>query len=98
MVPAQQALAPAIQLTIDMARLDHTLADQVMKQSGTHFKVCYQCRACANGCPFVQAMDYTPNQVLRLVQFGLREQALTCKTIWVVRGLPHLLQPMPHGD
>ena len=44
MVPPQQALAPVIQPTIDMARLDRTLADQVMGQSGTNFKACYQCQ------------------------------------------------------
>ncbi len=31
-------------------------------------------------------MDYRPNQVLRLIQFGLREEALRCKTIWVCVG------------
>ena len=31
-------------------------------------------------------MDYTPNQVLRLVQFGLRQEVLTCKTIWICVG------------
>jgi heterodisulfide reductase subunit C len=64
----------------------HSLAAEVKKRSGTDLNRCYQCRSCGNGCPFVQAMDYTPNQVLRLVQFGLREQALTCKTIWVCVG------------
>jgi heterodisulfide reductase subunit C len=63
-----------------------SLAAEVNERSGAGLNRCYQCGACANGCPFVQAMDYTPNQVIRLVQFGLRQEALTCKTIWVCVG------------
>jgi heterodisulfide reductase subunit C len=73
----------------DMVEADkprHSLAAEVRERSGTDLNRCYQCRSCANGCPFVQAMDYTPNQVIRLVQFGLRQEALTCKTIWVCVG------------
>lgn len=63
--------------------LRHSLATEVRERSETQLNRCYQCQSCANGCPFVQAMDYTPNQVLRLVQFGMREEVLSCKTIWV---------------
>ena len=63
-----------------------SLAAEVNERSGAGLNRCYQCGACANGCPFVQAMDYTPNQVIRLLQFGLRQEALTCKTIWVCVG------------
>jgi heterodisulfide reductase subunit C len=63
-----------------------SLAAEVNERSGAGLSRCYQCGSCGNGCPFVQAMDYTPNQVLRLVQFGLRHEALTCKTIWVCVG------------
>lgn len=97
MVPPQGALAPAIKPDIDIARLDRSLADEVMVRSGTNLKACYQCRACGNGCPFVQAMDYTPNQVLRLLQFGLREQALTCQTIWVCVGCHTCSSQCPMG-
>jgi len=59
---------------------------QVRERSQTPLNLCYQCRACANGCPFVGGMDYTPNQVIRLVQFGMRDMVLGCKTIWVCVG------------
>lgn len=71
---------------IDAGRLKRSLAAEVMAQSGTDFNRCYQCGSCANGCPFLQALDYTPNVVLRLLQFGLREEVLGCKTIWVCVG------------
>jgi len=63
-----------------------SLAAEVNERSDAGLNRCYQCGSCANGCPFVQAMDYTPNQVLRLVQFGMRQEVLTCKTIWVCVG------------
>jgi len=97
MVPSQLAVAPAIKPDIDIVRLDRSLADEVMARSGTNLKACYQCRACGNGCPFIKAMDYTPNQVLRLLQFGMRQEALTCKTIWVCVGCHTCSSQCPMG-
>jgi heterodisulfide reductase subunit C len=65
---------------------DRSLLAEVKKRSGTDFSRCYHCRACGNGCPFVQAMDYPPNLVLRLLQYGQERQVLECKTIWVCAG------------
>jgi heterodisulfide reductase subunit C len=44
---------------------------------------CYHCRCCGGGCPFIAAMDYPPNAVIRLLQFGMLDEALSCSTIWV---------------
>ncbi len=44
---------------------------------------CYQCRKCTNGCPLAFAMDFMPNQVMRMIELGLRDELLSCKTIWV---------------
>ncbi|MEW6386343.1 MAG: 4Fe-4S dicluster domain-containing protein [Thermodesulfobacteriota bacterium] len=63
-----------------------SLIAQVRERSATEINRCYHCRACGNGCPFVTAMDYTPNQVIRLVQFGMREEVLGCQTIWICVG------------
>jgi heterodisulfide reductase subunit C len=79
----QQASALA---AIEEARPIRSLLDEVKERSDTELSLCYQCQACGNGCPFVRAMDYRPNQVLRLVQFGMREVVLKCKTIWVCVG------------
>lgn len=51
--------------------------------SGVNVSLCLHCQSCASGCPFTGAMDLLPNRVLRLVQLGLEDQALTCSTIWV---------------
>lgn len=63
--------------------LDREFAYEVNRQSETDLNLCYQCRTCSNGCPFVAAMDYPPNVVLRMIQYGMRRQVLECGTIWV---------------
>lgn len=57
--------------------------DQVENQSGQKVRICYQCGKCSAGCPVAYAMDLLPNQVMRLVQLGLKEEVLTCATIWL---------------
>jgi len=48
--------------------------------------LCWHCWSCGGGCPFSDHMDLLPNQVIRLVQLGQEEEALTCNTIWVCVG------------
>ena len=66
---------------------DHlTFSDEIKADSGINFNACFHCKSCANGCPFLAGMDYSPNAVIRLVQLGMEEQALKCSTIWVCVG------------
>ena len=44
---------------------------------------CYQCGKCTAGCPAAEFMDIMPNQVMRLVQQGLVEEALNSKAICI---------------
>ena len=48
-----------------------------------HVSRCYQCRKCTNGCPLTPEMDYLPNQVIRMVQLGMKDELLKSETIWV---------------
>jgi len=63
--------------------LDRDFAAEVNRKSHTNLNLCYQCRTCGNGCPFVAAMDYPPNVIIRMIQFGLRQQVLQSSAIWV---------------
>ncbi|MFZ2089584.1 MAG: 4Fe-4S dicluster domain-containing protein [Desulfobaccales bacterium] len=63
--------------------LDRELAREVNRKSETDLNLCYQCRTCSNGCPFVAAMDYPPNVIIRMIQYGMRRQVLESATIWV---------------
>jgi len=50
---------------------------------GDDYHRCFHCRCCGSGCPFIKAMDMPPNTVIRLLQFGMLEEALASSTIWV---------------
>ncbi len=56
---------------------------KVEEISGQNVFNCYQCGNCSSGCPVVEYMDITPNQVLRLSQYGASEEILDSETIWV---------------
>ncbi|WP_455392841.1 4Fe-4S dicluster domain-containing protein [[Eubacterium] cellulosolvens] len=58
------------------------LVKKVEEISGEDIHACYQCGKCSAGCPFVEAMDMLPNQVIRLVQLG-DEDVLKSSTIWL---------------
>ena len=46
------------------------------------YQRCLHCRCCGGGCPFIQAFDYPPNAIIRLLQFDLVDEALASRTIW----------------
>ena len=71
---------------IKVRETDAGFAAEVMRHSGVNVNKCLHCRTCAGGCPFYPATDYAPNSVIRLVQFGLRKEALECSTIWFCVG------------
>jgi heterodisulfide reductase subunit C len=56
---------------------------EIEKASGQKIRTCYQCGKCSAGCPVGFAMDLLPNQVIRMVQLGLKDEALSCSTIWL---------------
>ena len=82
--PLEKPAAPGT--AIDVGGLERSLALEIMERTGEDIRRCYHCGSCANGCPFVEAMDYPANAVLRLIQFGMRRQALECSTIWLCVG------------
>jgi len=59
---------------------------EVEHLSGQKVVDCYQCGECTAGCPVAFAMDLTPNQVTRLVQLGMADEALHSRSIWLCAG------------
>ena len=82
--PAAATAKPGAAIVV--ADQDRFFARDLQRLSGTDLSRCYHCRSCGNGCPFVQAMDYPPHGIIRLAQFGLRQQALESSTIWICVG------------
>jgi heterodisulfide reductase subunit C len=71
---------------IDISHRDTDFASTVARRSGVNLNTCWHCQSCAGGCPFVGAMDYPPNRIIRLVQLGLRKEALESSGIWICVG------------
>lgn len=61
-------------------------ARQVDAASHSDLNRCWHCLACTNGCPFSRDMDIFPNQVIRMVQLGLKERVLKSSAIWLCVG------------
>jgi len=70
----------AFNLTREM--LDHSFAETVAPDR-EKLLTCIQCGTCTASCPTAYAMDYTPRQLWRLVQVGLRDEALHSRTFWL---------------
>ena len=71
---------------VNLNQTDSGFASEVIRRSGVNINLCWHCRSCVSGCPFVRAMDYPPNRVIRMVQFGLRKEALESSGIWICVG------------
>jgi heterodisulfide reductase subunit C len=84
--PAHRPVSTVPATGIFLQYEDRFLAREVQRLSGTNLRACFFCRSCGNGCPFVQAMDYPPYGIIRLVQLGLRYLALESHTIWICVG------------
>ena len=64
-------------------RPDSAMLASVEERSGEKVSRCYHCRKCTMGCPLAFAMDRMPNQLIRMIQLGMREEALASETIWI---------------
>lgn len=71
---------------VDLNQTGSGFVAEVIRRAGADINKCWHCQSCASGCPFVQAMDYPPNGVIRLVQLGLRKEALESSGIWICVG------------
>ncbi len=57
---------------------------EVMKMpGGERILECIQCGSCAGGCPTRFAMDYSPMQIIKMINLGMKEEVLSSSTIWV---------------
>lgn len=65
-----------IEIKADLARV-------IEEKTGQNAFLCYQCIRCTSGCPLTDFFDYTPNEVMRLVQIGDFETVLNAKTPWL---------------
>jgi heterodisulfide reductase subunit C len=63
---------------------DNAFRDLVIKTpGGRNIPTCMQCGICAGSCPVSHEMDYTPRQLVRMIQLGLKKEVLSSNTIWI---------------
>ncbi|MFZ3382465.1 MAG: 4Fe-4S dicluster domain-containing protein [Candidatus Methanoperedens sp.] len=63
---------------------DTVFREQVLKTPvGEKIPTCMQCGICAGSCPVSHEMDYTPRELVRMVQLGLKKEVLSSNTIWI---------------
>jgi heterodisulfide reductase subunit C len=67
-------------------RPDLSFVKQISEMSHQDVSRCYYCLRCSAGCPAAYAMEYTPAQILRLVQLGQKETLLRSSAIWLCIG------------
>jgi len=64
-------------------KTDMKFADEVQERSGQNIRLCYQCLKCSVGCPLSSHMEFGPNRVIRMIQYGRREPLLKSHAIWL---------------
>lgn len=63
---------------------DNAFRDLIIKSpGGENLLTCMQCGICAGSCPVSHEMDYTPRQLVRMIQLGLKKEVLNSNTIWI---------------
>lgn len=71
---------------IEVDQRAYDFIDKVEKLSRTSLSRCWHCFGCSGGCPIAEDMDYMPNKILRMIQFGMLEKVLQSSSIWMCVG------------
>jgi heterodisulfide reductase subunit C len=51
-------------------------------ESHANLMACLQCQKCTSGCPVSGIADLKPHEIVRMVQFGQRDELLSSKMLW----------------
>jgi heterodisulfide reductase subunit C len=68
---------------IETERMDFSFLEEAKKRSGEDLSLCYQCLKCTVGCPTAPYMDIRPNNIIRMIQMGMKEEVLGSRAIWL---------------
>ncbi len=74
-----------------------TFIDEIYKRTGQNITKCNQCGKCTGGCPTVFAMDQTPRKIMRMIQFGMKEEVLSTSAIWLCTNCSACTARCPRG-
>jgi heterodisulfide reductase subunit C len=68
---------------ISRNKIHDDFVKKIEEISGQNLLACYQCGKCSAGCPAVGEMDILPNQIIRYIQLGFKDELLESKSVWV---------------
>ena len=60
-----------------------TFLEETKEKSGEDLSLCYQCLKCTAGCPTAPHMDIRPNNLIRMIQMGMKDAVLRSHAIWL---------------
>jgi heterodisulfide reductase subunit C len=66
-----------------VGKIDPQFLEEAKKRSGEDLSLCYQCLKCTAGCPTAPYMDIRPNNMIRMIQMGMKEAVLRSHAIWL---------------
>lgn len=84
-------------MTVKTVSPDFGFLKTVQAESQQAVSSCFRCFKCTAGCPMAEEMDYQPDRLVRMVQFGLREEALRSRAIWLCTGCLACSDRCPNG-
>jgi heterodisulfide reductase subunit C len=81
----------------DTIGLAHEPPDESMPAIWEKVRACMQCGTCTGSCGSSYAMDYTPRQMWRMVQLGMKEELFNSKTFWLCSSCYYCTLRCPRG-
>ncbi len=82
---------------MDELRINSELAGAIMDRTGENIYLCYQCGKCTSGCPLGAYFDRQPHQIMRAIQLGQDDIALTAQTPWLCAACQTCTTRCPQG-
>lgn len=77
---------------------DPSFVDEIKKMSGGEKILdCIQCGVCAGSCHARFAMDYSPMQIIKMAQLGLKQEVLSSSTVWICASCYTCASRCPRG-
>ena len=68
---------------VSAERVDSNFLEEAKKRSGEDLSLCYQCLKCTAGCLTAPYMDIRPNNIIRMIQMGMKREVLGSSAIWL---------------